>query len=183
MTRWISLSGPRDIAWVVLYSRFVAPVTQRVQICWDSITHPCIIFGKMLPNVCLCYQKNIANYPIKSVPIIIMIMFGISFLFIVQLISDEIIIKPWTLNNTSGLQIFLLGIFYWALFTFHQFHFFYGYSICIHRSLNVQVYDQSLVSLYHLLMSYQFDRLIFYVQDVFHRYSTYTVYPVIFAVI
>lgn len=43
MTRWISLSGPRDIAWVVLYSRFVAPVTQRVQICWDSITHPCII--------------------------------------------------------------------------------------------------------------------------------------------
>lgn len=48
MTRWISLSGPRDIAWVVLYSRFVAPVTQRVQICWDSITHPCIIFGKML---------------------------------------------------------------------------------------------------------------------------------------
>lgn len=112
MTRWISLSGPRDIAWVVLYSQFVAPATQCVKICWDSITHPCIILGRCYQNVCHCYQKNITNYPIKSVPIFIMIMFGISFLFIVQLISNEIIIKPQTFNNTSALQIF-----YWSLFT------------------------------------------------------------------
>lgn len=55
MTRWISLSGPRDIAWVVLYSRFVAPATQCVKICWDSITHPCIILGRCYQNVCHCY--------------------------------------------------------------------------------------------------------------------------------
>lgn len=30
MTCWISLSGPRDIAWVVLYSRFVAPCSYTV---------------------------------------------------------------------------------------------------------------------------------------------------------
>lgn len=107
MTQWISLSGPRDIAWVVLYSRIVAPATQCVQICWDSITHPCIILGRCYQYVCHCYQKNITNYPIKSVPIFIMIMFGIFFIFIVQLISNEIIIKPWTFNNTSGLQIFI----------------------------------------------------------------------------
>lgn len=104
MTRWISLSGPRDIAWVVLYSRFVAPVTQRVQICWNSITHPCIIFGKMLSEcVPLLLEKYRELSNKKCSDHHYDYVWDLFFIHIVQPISDEIIIKPWTLNNTSGL--------------------------------------------------------------------------------
>lgn len=103
MTRWISLSGPRDIAWVVLYSRFVAPVTQRVQICWDSITHPCIIFGKMLSECVPLLLEKYRELSNKKCSDHHYDYVWDLFLFIVQLISDEIIIKPWTFNNTSGL--------------------------------------------------------------------------------